>query len=158
MAFVNLSFSSPGFLPSSISLADPSRHFSPVLPALRSYLILHGSRASNNRTRRQDSEVIRYSPLLRSPATTVIERKRARAHTSHKRRARCIYPPPRFPCAFSLRRIVSKPSAIQLRHGRNCSVLLRNGGETCISHAYAETIYLPGLSRYFSTVAATKLH
>jgi len=41
--------------------------------------------------------------------------------------------------------------------GEIVPALLRNGAPgTCISHAYAETIYLPGLSRYFSTVTATQ--
>lgn len=40
--------------------------------------------------------------------------------------------------------------------GRNCSAAVTQRRETCISHAYAETIYLPGLSRYFSTVVATQ--
>lgn len=53
--------------------------------------------------------------------------------------------------------IVSKPSgAIQLWRGRNCSAAVTQQRETCISHVYAETIYLSGLSRYFSTVAATQ--
>jgi hypothetical protein len=41
--------------------------------------------------------------------------------------------------------------------GEIVPALLRNGAPaTCISHAYAETIYLSGLSRYFSTVTATQ--
>ena len=52
---------------------------------------------------------------------------------------------------------VSKPSgAIQLWYERNCSATVTQQRETCISHAYAETIYLSRLSRYFSTVAAAQ--